>query len=97
MSSRRYFFREQISFPGTGSQGSKGKKVDLRNAEQLFRVIFSTFGGQKKYQKNFCPQKVEKKHPQKLLRIPQIHFFLLTALTAQKIQTEEFLFQTVAY
>ena len=25
----------------------------------------------------FCPQKVEKKHPQKLLRITQIHFFSL--------------------
>ena len=31
-----------------GSQGSKEKKVDLRNSEQLFRVVFSTFGGQKK-------------------------------------------------
>ena len=35
-----------------------------------------------------------KYHPQKLLRIPQIHFFPLTALTAQ---TEEFMFQNVAY
>ena len=26
-----------------GSQGSKGKKVDLRNSEQLLRVVFSTF------------------------------------------------------
>jgi hypothetical protein len=24
------------------------KKVDLRNSEQLFRVVFSTFGGQNK-------------------------------------------------
>ena len=31
-----------------GCAGSKGKKVDLRNSEQLFRVVFSTFGGQKK-------------------------------------------------
>ena len=31
-----------------GSQGSKEKKVDLRNFEQLFRVVFSTFDGQKK-------------------------------------------------
>ena len=31
-----------------GSQGSKEKKVDLRNSEQLFRVVFSTFCGQKK-------------------------------------------------
>ena len=29
-----------------GSQGSKGKKVDLRNSEQLLRVVFSTFGWQ---------------------------------------------------
>ena len=32
-----------------------------------------------------------------MLRIPQIHFFFLTALTAQTAQTEEFLFQNVAY
>ena len=38
-----------------------------------------------------------KKHPQKLLRIPQIHFFSLTASTAQMAQTEEFMFQNVAY
>ena len=38
-----------------------------------------------------------KNHPQKFLRIPQIHFFSPTALTAQKAQTEEFLFQNVAY
>jgi hypothetical protein len=31
-----------------GSQGSKEKKVDLRNSEQLLRVGFSTFGDQKK-------------------------------------------------
>ena len=36
-----------------GSQGSKDKKVDLRNSEQLFRVFFSTFGGQKKKFKFF--------------------------------------------
>ena len=41
----------------------------------------------------FCPQKVEKNHPQKLLRIPQI----FTALTAQTAQTEEFMFQNVAF
>ena len=34
-----------------GSQGSKGKKVDLRNSEQLLRVVFSTFGGQNKHLK----------------------------------------------
>jgi len=31
-----------------GSQGSKDKKVDLRNSEQLLRVVFLTFGGQNK-------------------------------------------------
>ena len=31
-----------------GSQGSKVKKVDLRNSEQLLRVVFSTFCEQKK-------------------------------------------------
>jgi hypothetical protein len=39
-----------------GSQGSKEKKVDLRNSEQLLRVVFSTFGGQKKiytWKKNY--------------------------------------------
>ena len=36
-----------------GSQGSKGKKVDLRNSKQLLRVFFSTFGGQNKHFKNF--------------------------------------------
>ena len=38
-----------------------------------------------------------KNHPQKLLRIPQIHFFSLTALTAQRAETEEFMFQNAAY
>ena len=33
--------------------GSKGKKGDLRNSEQLLRVVFSTFGGQNKDLKNF--------------------------------------------
>jgi hypothetical protein len=32
-----------------GRLGSKGKKVDLRNSEQLLRVVFSTFGGQNKH------------------------------------------------
>ena len=32
-----------------------------------------------------------------MLRIPQIHFFSLTASTAQMAQTEEFMFQNVAY
>ena len=43
------------------------------------------------------PTKSLKNHPQKLLRIPQIHFFSFTALTAQMAITEEFMFQNVAY
>ena len=31
-----------------GSQGSKEKKVDFRNSEQLLRAVFSTFCGHKK-------------------------------------------------
>ena len=42
----------------------------------------------------FLTTKSWKKHPQKLLRKPQIHFFSLTAQTAQ---AEEFMFQNVAY
>ena len=38
-----------------------------------------------------------KNHPQKLLRKTQIHFFSLTAWAAQTAQTEEFMFQNVAY
>ena len=84
-----------------GCAGSKAKKVDLRNYEQLFRVVFSTFGGQKKYLKFFnmfvLTTNSWKNHSQKLLIIPQIHSFFLTALTAQTAQTEEFLFHYVAY
>ena len=43
------------------------------------------------------PTKSWKNHPQKLLRILQIHFFFLTALTAQTAQIEVFLFQNVVY
>ena len=43
------------------------------------------------------PAKSWKNHPQKLLRKTQIHFFFLTASTAQMAQTEEFMFQNVAY
>ena len=32
-----------------GHLGCKGKKVDLRNSEQLLRVVFSTFGGQNEH------------------------------------------------
>ena len=51
----------------------------------------------KKNLKFFLPTKSWKNHPQKLLRIPQIHFFSLTFLTAQMARTEEFLFQNVAF
>ena len=50
-----------------------------------------------KLKKKFLNTKSWKNHPQKLLRIPQIHFFSLTALTAQTAQTEEFMVQNVAY
>ena len=40
--------REFFCLGHLGCAGSKGKKVDLRNSEQLFWVVFSTFGGQKK-------------------------------------------------
>ena len=43
------------------------------------------------------PTKSWKNHPQKFLRIPQIHLFFLTALTAQTAQTEKFMFQNVAF
>ena len=36
-----------------GCAGSKGEKVDLRKSEQLLRVFFSTFWGQKKNSKFF--------------------------------------------
>ena len=35
--------------------------------------------------------------PQKLLSKTQIHFFFLTASSAQMAQTEEFMFQNVAF
>ena len=42
-------------------------------------------------------KKKKKKKNQKLLRIPLIHIFSPTALTAQTAQTEEFMFHNVAY
>ena len=51
----------------------------------------------KNFQKIFLPSKSWKNHPQKLLRIPQIHFFSLTASTAKMAQTKESMFQNVAY
>ena len=51
----------------------------------------------KKFKMFVLTAKSWKNNPQKLLRIPQIHSFSLTALTAQTAQTEEFMFQNVAY
>ena len=45
----------------------------------------------------FLPTKSWKNHPQKLLRKTQIHFFFLLPWAAQTAQTEEFMFQIVAY
>ena len=39
---------EFFSVGRLGSSGSKEKKVDLSFSEQLLRVVFSTFHGQKK-------------------------------------------------
>ena len=47
--------------------------------------------------KIFLPSKSWKKHPQKLPRKTQIHFFFLTASSAQMAETEEIMFQNVAY
>ena len=63
-----------------GCAGSKGKKVDLRNSEQLLRVVFSTFWGQKKILKKF--QKHFSNRIEKLHKIDFIKkkFFLLKKL-----------------
>ena len=46
----------------------------------------------------FLPTKSWKKHHQKMLKKTQIYFFFfLTASTAQMAQTEELMFQNVAY
>ena len=44
------------------------------------------------FQFSFCPQKVEK-----TILKTQIHFFSLTASSAQTVQTEEYMYQNVAY
>ena len=60
-----------------------------------FEAVFSTFHCQKKI---FLAVKSWKKHPQKLLRKTQIYFFFfLLPWAAQTTQTEEFMFQNVAY
>ena len=58
---------------------------------QLFSADATIF---KKKLSFFLPTKNWKNHPQKLLRKTQIHSFFLTAQTTQ---TEEFMFQNVAY
>ena len=45
----------------------------------------------------FWPQKVEKTTLKSCSEKNQVHLFFLTALTAQMAQTEEFMFQNVAY
>ena len=45
----------------------------------------------------FCPQKVEKTTLKDCSEKTQIHFFSLTASTAQLAKTEVFMFQNVAY
>jgi hypothetical protein len=57
-----------------GSQGSKEKKVDLRNSEQLLRVVFSTFCGQKKFKINFSIR-IEKLHKMAFIYILEIKPF----------------------
>ena len=55
-----------------GSHGKKEKKVDLRNSDQLLRVVFSTFGGQNKhFQKfqNYFRVRTKKLHKIKVKKI----------------------------
>ena len=61
---------------------------------QLFSADDTIFKNKFKF---FFAAKSWKNHPQKLLRKTQIHFFFLTILSAQTAQTEEFMFQNVAY
>ena len=49
------------------------------------------------FTKKILHPKSWKNHPQKLLRKTQIHFFSLLPWAAQTAQTEEFMFQIVAY
>ena len=47
-----------------GQSGQEGKKVDWRNSEQLLRVAFSTFCGQKnsKFFQKYYSIRIEKLH-----------------------------------
>ena len=49
------------------------------------------------FTKKILHPKSWKKHPQKLLRKTQIHFFSLLPWAAQMAETEEFMFQNVTY
>jgi hypothetical protein len=65
------------------AQGSQEKKVDLSFSEQLLRVVFSTFCGQKK-EKKFKYCRVRKK---KLHNISFILFFLNFLLESKQATT----------
>ena len=47
--------------------------------------------------KKILPTKSWKKHPQRFLRKTQIHYFSLLPWAAQTAQTEELMFQNMAY
>ena len=80
-------------------------KIDNYFSKDLFKkvltLIYANFKGRHynifKAFYFFCCQKIEKNHPQKFLRKTQIHFFSLLPWVAQTAQTEEFIFQNVAY
>ena len=77
-------------------------KLFLKKTTKFIKYILCNFSMRmlkcflKKF-KFFLPTKSWKNHPQKLLRITQIHFFFLTAWAAQTAQTEEFMFRNVVY
>ena len=71
------------------------KKTFLVYFMQLFSADAAMF--LKKTLNIFLPTKSWKNHPQKLLRNTQIHFFFLTASTAQMAQTEEYMFQNLIH
>ena len=70
------------------------KKIKKDN---LCNFLVRTLQCKNKWNFFFLSTKNWKNHPQKLLRKTQIQFFFLTASTAQMAQTEEFMFQNVAY
>ena len=73
--------QEFFYFGFLGSSGSKGKKVDLSYSEQLLRVVFSTFCGQKNLNFLFANKKLKKKTPSKVAqKNSNPHFSLLPEL-----------------